>query len=391
MHFLFTGFSGYAMFWLVLGCTVLSWQPPTLAQVGEDVLIAGPQVGISDPEFDPAGGRFCWIDDEGNVWIGEVSRRSGRFSPRNGKGVLVDTGAVPPKLTRNGPEWAFSSAGAQIVYTKYDSEGRFALGRARFDGTDWIGEVLPGGSNRYLPFGSSDAADAEPRISYAYHFDSESIVQVRNYWRKLDDPASEEVLTGTLFPGRWVPGLRAMLVNKLDAQGISQVHLYNIDTKVYEQLTFDPVSKSASIMWQAPEFNNEYVLFAVAAELRIDVYRKIDGLWQKIHALRPPSAGPYILSPEIFVHNGKSYISMATSTVSGTSEEKLITPSDLWLVGVDPATPLYRQLSAPEVRVRLDPEVFITDKGPYIYFTSISVPGTTSIYRVDTGLGPTQP
>ncbi|MBW4698765.1 MAG: hypothetical protein KME03_12880 [Aphanocapsa lilacina HA4352-LM1] len=391
MHFPSLRFSQYAIFALLFSCTTLSWQPPTLAQVGEDVLVAEPQVGISDPEFDQAGGRFCWIDGEGNVWIGEVSRRTGRFSPRNGKGVLVDTGAVPPKLTRNGPEWAFSSAGAQVVYTKYDSEGRFALGRARFDGIAWLGEILPGSSNRYLPFGSPDAGDPEPRISYAYASENESIVQVRNYWRKLDDPASEEILPGTLFPGHWVPGLRAMLVNKLDAQGTSQVYLYNIDTKVYEQLTFDLLPKATSTMWQAPEFNGEYVFSTVVVESRIDIYRKLDGVWQRSHSLKPPSAGQYLLSPEVFVHNGKSYISMATSTVSGTSEEKLITPSDIWLAGVDPAAPFYRQLSASGARVRLDPEVFVTDKGPYIYFTSIFVPGTTSIYRVDTGLGSVQP
>ena len=75
--------------------------------------------------------------------------------------------------------------------------------------------------------------------------------------------------------------------------------------------------------------------------------------------------------------------------------------SEIWISNIDAATPLFKRISDNTVlRTRTDPEVFITTKGPLIYYNRL-VPDDGSgrprpcrnsacsdgIYRADPGLG----
>jgi hypothetical protein len=78
---------------------------------------------------------------------------------------------------------------------------------------------------------------------------------------------------------------------------------------------------------------------------------------------------------------------MVTSKTN--DQQSLIDPTDIWLAGIDPNIPFYRQLSDSTIKVRKDPEVFVTQKGPFIYYTPVNPDGTSQgVYRVDTRLGP---
>jgi hypothetical protein len=155
--------------------------------------------------------------------------------------------------------------------------------------------------------------------------------------------------------------------------GIKQVHTYNFDSHLSEQLTFDEGDKSASWMWQAPEFNNEFVLSTVL-DTKVRIYRKLPGsdgtmIWTAIRTIDPPPSYK-IYSPEPFVYNGKSYVFLALGLLAYDF------PSEIWIANIDATNPDMRRISADQpLRVRADPEVFITSLGPRIYFNRFTTTG----------------
>jgi hypothetical protein len=203
---------------------------------------------------------------------------------------------------------------------------------------------------------------------------------------------------------RWVEGLNAIIftADTVDPLGVvvPQVFLYHADTKILEQLTNDSGGKLGAFMWRAPEYNNEYVFFTMVDRTKLQVYRKIDadgdGLleWTAINTIPSPVSLPYIWSPEPFVYKGRSFIFMQLS--SNRYVNDMGVPTQLGMTGIDPANPSFRMLTNDSNvrRVRMDPEVFITAQGPYIYYNRY-IPATTTrharpdgIWRADTKLGP---
>ena len=93
-------------------------------------------------------------------------------------------------------------------------------------------------------------------------------------------------------------------------------------------------------------------------------------------------------------HNGRSYIffQMNQSPVAWT----LNSPSQIGMVGVLPENSTLQNLTpdADTVRMRMDPEYYITSQGPFIYYNRFRAQGPASpgnsegVWRVDTGLGP---
>jgi hypothetical protein len=352
---------------------------PAEVQVGE--------AGLLDPEFDQENAQFVWVSDEGDVWIGKVDPVTGDFTPPSGKHTLVDIFAVPVLIIGNGPEWVYTSSGPQIVYTKFTKDLLLAIARAKSDdgGRTWNGKILGLGEGRFGPIGSLDRGDPTPRISYVSIEDDGFAY---TFWRELEEPFTEEMVPDSKkTPGaRWVPSRRTVIIPE-QHRGGREVFLYDVDGKTLMQVTNDDGEKKSPFMWQAPEFDNDYVFLTLMDETHIGIYRKVQGRWTRIHTVKPPSIGNFIWSPEPFVYNGKSYIVMVTSKTD--DQQSLIDPTDIWLAGIDPNAPFYRQLSDSTIKVRKDPEVFITQKGAFIYYTPVNPDGTSQgVYRVDTRLGP---
>jgi hypothetical protein len=126
------------------------------------------------------------------------------------------------------------------------------------------------------------------------------------------------------------------------------------------------------MMWQAPEFRNEYVFFTMEKERRkILVYRKLPEptrlrAWTISQDDRRSAALPYFFSPEVFVHNGRSYI-FATVSSARRSIDRTI-PNQIAISGVDPLRLDARLLTRPgHAAAALDPEYYVTAQGPFIY------------------------
>ncbi|AEJ01721.1 hypothetical protein Nit79A3_1923 [Nitrosomonas sp. Is79A3] len=365
---------------------------------------------IIDFEFDQTHALLTFTDRNSKLWIAKVDPVTGGFKPSNGRGLLVDTGAAFMADFGNGPEWLISAAGTEIVYTKYlpnqpQSPATARVAHAVSNNGVWIPNFIDDEVAYASPLGNSDKDDPIPRITY------QSSLQSRDshpfYWRELYAPASEELVPntqGSVGSRRWVEGMRAVVFSSTftNDNGVAetQCFLYDVDTKVLEQLTFDDGEKGAIFMWKAPEFDNEYVFFSMVNRNEIRVYRKIaetagaDPRWTAISSIVAPRAIPNIWSPEFFTHNDKSYIFFTLSPSPVILDMRIPT----YLALTDLSSTGFRMLHNTKslIRVRSDPELFVTSNGPYIYYNSYIPQTDTSpaiqdgVWRVDPGLGPTQ-
>lgn len=361
-----------------------------------------------DFEFNATNALLTFIDNNRRLWVGKVNTATGAFEPPSGRGVLVDTGAASPSAFGNGPEWLYSASGDEIVYTRYlpNQPATAANARIAHAVPNAAGVYVPGfvdSTTPYvIPIGSLDAGDTYPRISYQQP-EYNGI-----YWREINMPETEEFVPqsdlswATWYTRRWVPDRHAQVFSApiVNSNGVieTQSFLYNTDTKVLEQLSYDDGVKQFIFMWQAPEYNNEYIFFVQVNKRELRIYRRLDVSgngdlqWTAINSIHTPQEYPYLWSPEPFTHNGKSYIFMVVSKSSDPIQAT--TPTQIALTDINAleVTLLTDVNSLP--RIRQDPEVFITEKGPFIYYnrlipaTSKSPAQSDGVWRVDPGLGP---
>jgi hypothetical protein len=356
--------------------------------------------------FGSGNARFAFSDTSNKLWLGYVDHQTGAFYPPDGHGVLLDTGASAATDFGNGPEWIVTPEGSAVMYTKYDmskpkTAANAGIALAKQINGAWSAGWLPNPMQRQSPDGTKNFDDADVRFSY---FDQRTNLV---YWRSLLSPDVERSLP--ISDGRkgiarrWVAGTRQVIyaTQALGSDGVlrDQIFLYDTDTNQKEQLTFEPSSKLGAFMWRAPEFGNDWVFFTVADRTKLLVYRKLPDAkgvkrWTVIKTVNTPAQVPYIWSPEQFTHNGKSYVFFQLSSSSVFNDTSV--PNQLAITGIDPMRMSFRMLTNDPAtpRVRIDPEYYITARGPYIYYTRIipsnatRPPANDGVWRVDTGLGP---
>jgi hypothetical protein len=401
-----------------LGVACLALAPAAGAATLTEVQVT--KAAIPDFEFDSArngklcsscnGGQsnslFAFTAADGKLWVGTVDFQTGAFYPTDGHGVLVDTETAPVADFGNGPEWMSGASGSRIVYTRYKtgsthSESTAQIGMATMVNGTWTPSVLANSAGRATPDGSKDDTDTDPRVNYI------SADKSALFWRKMSKSSTEVTMPISDLTGgnsrRWVPGTRKIIFQghvATDPRLVDQVFTYDTDSGAIEQLTSDSVGKYGGFMWKAPEYNNEYVFFTMADFRRkILVYRKIAGTdgvkrWTVTKTITPPTQLPYFWSPEVFTHNGRSYIFTVVSPSNKFWDKRY--PTHLAITGIDPTKQNFKMLTndTTKPRVRLDPEFFITAKGPFIYYNRM-VPVTDEypdgvndgVWYVDTGLG----
>jgi hypothetical protein len=357
--------------------------------------------------FGDGNARFAFSDADHNLWVAKVDVQTGNLIPSDGRGLLLGTDATAPTDYGNGPEWFNSTSGSGFVYTHTAAapgqidDATTAVGIARMVSGTWTTTILSDKLGRASPDATKNPADPDVYINYV------SAPKGRWFWRKLSEINVEhELPLSYLTDGnsrRWVPGTHSIIFQghlPTDPQLVDQIFLYDVDTGVLEQLTFNPGGVVSAFMWRAPEFNNELV-FMTMAKLRqqILVYRKLPGAdkvarWTIIKTIDGPAALPYFFSPEPFTHNGRSYIFSESSSSSRFFDRTI--PNQISISGINPLIQDFRLLTSDSnvFRLRLDPEFFVTAQGPFIYYNRL-VPETDAnpavndgLWRVDTGLGP---
>jgi hypothetical protein len=354
---------------------------------------ASPEQDLIDYEFSLQRGGLTWNDYDGKLWLATVDPVTGLFVPPNGKGLLLDPDSMmfqDAQKTKNGPEFVSMAGGDVIVTTKFN--GRHTQGNARIslsapltptsvcsyisaDGY-WCTNFLGPDVTRMAPYGSKVDNDPAPRITYVDN-------KGNHYWRELLNPATERPIVGmppNNYPVRHVvcndptkDGVRGIVYPIADATGTPQVFYSNFDVNVPVQLTFDAGTKYEVWMWCAPEFNNELVFYTLVDQVELRVYRYLPSSdtdpqpWKSILSYKV-AAGRQIFSPEPFVYNGHSFIFMSQSVRPNTTLR-----AEVWIASADPANQLFRRITPTNPAVsRTDPEVFITNNGPMIYYNSFT-------------------
>ncbi|WP_218081439.1 DUF7948 domain-containing protein [Anthocerotibacter panamensis] len=349
--------------------------------VPEDVVISDLTQDLTDNEYDNIDFQTTFQDNRKILWLAPVEASTGAWMPPSGKAIQLDTNLSPFSVTSNGPEWALAQGGARIVYTK-DINGTPNLAQARLANGVWQVETLQKGSQRRSPIGSKEPNDPKPRILYS----TVTAGPDNLAWRELDDSRTETIVPGNNpRNGRWVFGERAIILTINDAQGISQVAKYDIDTGLLTQLTFDPIKKTAPFAWHETSLGGELVFFARLDFSTVGIYRNIGGTWTMVEALRPPSDYAHIQSPEPFFFQGTTYVSIQMAASVNVEANSV---ADIWYgkvtYGLSPA--FYRRVSGNGALIRKDPETLIGANQVYEYYTEV-LNGRQTIHRCTTGLG----
>ena len=411
---------GFSRLSAILGMTVSLSIAQTQSMAPEVQVTAA---GIPDYEFDAGrdgvpcpscnfgagNSRLVFSDADNNLWVAQVDQQTGSLVPPDGRGLLLDTNATAPTDYGNGPEWFQSASGSGFVYTQYlpgqpHDDKTAVIGVAQMVNGAWTINILSGQKGRASPDATKNPADPDVYINYV------SAPKKKLYWRKLSDINTEhELPIDDLTDGnsrRWVPGTHKIIFQgHLSSDPLllrDQMFTYDIDTGEREQLTDNPKGVLGGMMWRAPEFRNEFVFFTMEKERRrILVYRKLPGAdqvsrWTIVKTIDSPAALPYFFSPEVFTHNGRSYIFATVSSAAAFYDRTV--PNQLAISGIDPLR-LDSRLLVPTTppRLRLDPEYYVTAQGPFLYYNRL-VPETASnpavndgVWRVDLGLGPVKP
>jgi hypothetical protein len=336
---------------------------------------------------------------------------TGAFQPFNGQGTQVDHDAATVDEVGNGPEWMLGPAGSELVYSRWvdgrpRTPGNLRIGHAGMGAGGWIADTLDNTAQRALPIGSMNLDDPSPAVHYQGLDASGRRGGV--YWRNAQAESAETMLpvdgSDPAMTRRWVSGTRDIVVTAPAAPDASgtvyrQVFLFHTSDGTLEQLTVDPVDKQFAWMWQAPEYPGEYVFCTVVGGTKLAVYRHrtVRGVqhWAVVHALQMPASAPYIYAPDVFVHNGRSWVFFTLSTSPDPNDFSASTI--VAMAGISNGNPLrFLTAAGSPPRNRRDPEYYITSNGPYIYYKRcVAATGgephvSEGVFRVDTRLGPPQ-
>jgi hypothetical protein len=372
--------------------------------------------------FGDGNDRANWTDRAGNLWIAHLDQATGVFVSPGVDDELADTTAAFWNVYGNGPEWTFSTQDGQVVsqlvYSRFVPNEPKIIGYTgaafttqtgynAFGQANWKPTFFPGAINTHHPGEGTNNSDL-PEGSQC-NTDPVGLAVWKNFASPLElftEPLSTAtgtapkpvvMPTGVVANGigeRWVPCTHQLLFQATVPYGdgthkFQQVFWYDKDTGVVEQLTTDATTKYGGFMFQAPDFGGHYVMYTVVNHQQLNVYEQSgtnpngSPVFTLVNTIvSPEAAEPYLNSSEPFINCTPTCTTYAFSTVSKSpsSQNGLTIPNGLAVFTLNPARPmatlLVSGLSEP-VRQRLDPEYFITDNGPYLYYNRI-VPKTGS-------------
>lgn len=325
---------------------------------------------VIDPEFDYVSAQVCW-QNKNQLWVARVDEITGDIIMSTS--VLLDSSLAPISRngvgTRNGPEWLLTSTGSEILYTRATTSdpSSWEVWSAKWTEERWQTRSLVSGSS---PIGSTNG-NANPR--FLYRLTDPKGARESNPLLVYDyNTGGTQVVTesGTLG-ARWVNQESDQIVYASNVGTVSQIFIYDVNTRQTEQITFGSLDLSGPFIWRAPELNNSLVMLAVerkaGASTGIVIYRQNSNRsWSELLKIKPPSEDPWIYSAEPNVYDGSSVISLVTKDI--------LTPAglgEIWLAA--PFTkkgPFLRKISGPEEYARNDPESYPTKQGLTFYYNA---------------------
>jgi hypothetical protein len=375
--------------WVLLNPQMAAAQPGDF--VAQDVEVCSAQFNVLDPEFDSRSQLMTFMNSQAQMRVTSMLP-DGSVGPSGCSGALIDQAAWgwPGSNGYQGPEWARSQNGLEIFYTRFLSDGKTpALARAWANGGGWQWEYLNNGARRATIVTSTDDSDPQARIAYIYRSPTGRQIPM---WRESTEPQTEAPYPGygnfSSASGsvpRWIPNQRAIALSQFDSNGVAQAARYFIDTQTTEMLTGDAGDKAEVWMWSAPEFGGDLVFTTVVDGCCLRVYRQQGAGWTLVNSFTAAAIGNVALmfSPQPQVYKGHSYVAVQL----GNQLKDL--SSSIWVLAIDPAVPLLRQVSDPTTQgVRTEPEWLLTRQGAFVYYSQYALPSAprAALRRAATGL-----
>ncbi len=344
-----------------------------------DERIGDPAYSYKDPEFAPGAPLITWQEEDGRIWICAYHQRTGDLIPPDGRGLSPGfgvpifspfTSSFTQLGTNNGPEWGRSREGYSVYFLQGDRTLGYRVVRYRLQ-DETLTTVSPEG----VPvaagaFASVDARDPLERLLYGRLVNPRTNDGlIAGEWLRVggEGPPLRFPIdrVGTAGP-RWLVGERAIITTKFDADGVSQIARYDIDTGETTLLTDGPGDKLDGFFIHPPERFGQRVLCCVVGQARVACYRpprRTETTWQLLREITPPLPpleSQRILTTGIapFTYGGRSYIAYLVTLERRNAR--------ICLASLDGS--INRVISEDTVAARFDPEVLITNGRLFIYY-----------------------
>jgi hypothetical protein len=284
----------------------------------------------------------------------------------------------------NGPEWAMSQEGSEIIYPDSASTGSgFSIGRVKKVGNQWLQSAVPNGLNRIPFFASFDVAYPNGAVTSA-GVNSSTMTGTGQIIRFINNSGSEVNLGQGSKGGRWIKGAEGISYYK-KVSGFDQAGFYLMTQGTTVQITSNTYDKEQVWMFRSPEYNNELILTCIEKKPTFDelaIYRSVNSIWQKVDSLQSPSNRKGIYSPEPFWWNNKTYFFFIAERMP---TDPTTYYDEVWIMAIDPQNSFSRMVSNAFAANRTDPEVYYTTTEPVIYYTE-NRNGITIMHKCATGL-----
>lgn len=330
-----------------------------------------PDLSYIDPEILSEIRGTTFQDQIGRVWLATLDGITGMFRVIDGQETLVDVGASPPAQTNNGPEFGLDAAGWGVFYNKPVNSVAQTWRATVADGVVTNDPLTSGEPHLSALVSKNPFAPTTKLFSLRGTWEGGGTIA----WFDEEAPQIEydiEFVTGRSSSAHWITGSDDFVFAWRSGPDVGQVAYYDTDTLMITTLTNDAGVKSDPWGWFAPEYGGELLLLAVIDESAIAIYRDLGGpYWERIATLEIPAESQYTVigSPEPFVANGKSYM---TLTIKGEpAPGQPFAPSEIWLFGIDdtPEARFVRRCDDGTVgAARLDPEWFVAREQVFVYY-----------------------
>jgi hypothetical protein len=170
--------------------------------------------------------------------------------------------------------------------------------------------------------------------------------------------------------------------------GYTQAFVVDRATGVPTQITFEPFSKAAPVVWHAPEFGGALTLQVSVARQAVAIYIESGGAWNLYKTIILPSTKPFVASPKLFVNDGKSYLAIVAADALGGGGGAPVGQTEIWLADVASLQTTHWRIDTPVTAYnRSDPENFLLEGELIIYYTE-KRPNNFLLNRADAGLLP---
>lgn len=368
-----------------------TWKP-------DDSRIGSKEVAYLDPEFLQDGHLAVFADQKGTVWVGAMDPKTGGFKSADGCEFKIDTNLSKWSKYSNGPEWGLDKHGPSVLYLKDDERGAGQLWRAQppWDQPKRMQLTKDPKLHHWICMATVDKEAADTRV-IAYR-GKPTAAGNHDVWLDATRPDKMTKFTDRMNLARWA--YNSTFITWAPKVGptlkeTAQVTLVDTAEGSSRVITDDAGHKIDPWLWQAPEYDGEWLLAVNIDGKELGIYRdlKKDGKpWQRIASIALPSGSPQLKSVEP-VNGGRGAFGRSYFTAQAGDDKDADT--SIWLLGFDPkGQHLVRRLddgmlTAKKAR-RLDPESYIGDRELFVYYTLVG-DGPTQLHRCRTGISKVKP